>query len=86
MFAMLCTVVLSLACGWVLGGREREYRRTLGVGTALRNPGMAALLATSSFANTSVPAAVLVYLLIQFVVVSLVGVFFKRTLEQSESG
>jgi len=79
MLAMACIVLLSLVTGWVLGGRERAYRRTLSVGTALRNVGLAALLATSVFGRGEVAAAVLTYLIIQIILASLLGVFYSRT-------
>lgn len=75
--AMLTLVILSLLTGWVLGGPERSHRRTLGVGTALRNPGLAALIATSSFGGSIAEAAVMTYLLVQFVVVMVFGMTYK---------
>jgi bile acid:Na+ symporter, BASS family len=79
MLASACIVLLSLLTGWVLGGRERAYRRTLSVGTALRNVGLAALLATSVFGRGEVAAAVLVYLIIQMILATLLGVFYTRS-------
>jgi bile acid:Na+ symporter, BASS family len=80
MLAAFCLVVLSLIIGGVLGGREREERRVLAFGTALRNIGLCALIATTGFAETPlVIATVLSYFVIQFVTTSLVGVYFKRT-------
>jgi bile acid:Na+ symporter, BASS family len=81
MFAMLCLVVLSLVTGWILGGRRREFRRTLAIGTALRNIGLALVIATTAFRGTQTSAAVMTYLVIQFAVVTLIGVFFARTAE-----
>ena len=77
--AMLAVVVLSLATGWLLGGPGREYRRTLSIATGLRNIGLAAVVATVSFPGTQVAAAVVTYLVVQFVVCALVGVYFART-------
>jgi bile acid:Na+ symporter, BASS family len=74
--AMLTLVILSLLTGWILGGPERDHRRTLGVGTALRNPGLAALMATTNFGNVT-EAAVMTYLLVQFLVVMVFGVTYK---------
>jgi bile acid:Na+ symporter, BASS family len=84
MLAMLCLVVLSMLTGLALGGPARETRRVLGTATTLRNIGLAALIATSNFSESSlVPAAVLTYLLIQFIVVMLVGIYFTRTVERA---
>jgi BASS family bile acid:Na+ symporter len=77
LLAMLLTVVLSLAIGWILGGRERSYRRTLAIGTALRNPGVAMLIATARFPGTSVASGVAAYFLIQIIVTMLAGNVFK---------
>jgi bile acid:Na+ symporter, BASS family len=82
MWAMLCLVLLSLAIGWALGGPAREDRRVLGIGTALRNIGLAAVIASTSF-GPKVLAAVLTYLLVQMVVTSLFGVYFTRTAKEA---
>ncbi|MGA8533464.1 MAG: hypothetical protein WB615_05095 [Candidatus Tumulicola sp.] len=79
MWAMLCLVLLSLGIGWLLGGPAREDRRVLGIGTALRNIGLGVLIATTSFREPDIAAAVLTYFLIQFAVTTLFGVYFART-------
>jgi BASS family bile acid:Na+ symporter len=65
--------VISLASGWVLGGPNREERFTLAIGTALRNPGLAMVIATARFPEATVAASVSTYFLIQFVGVVLFG-------------
>lgn len=80
MFASACIVLCSLFTGWLLGGRERAYRRTLSVGTGLRNIGLAALLATNVFGKGQVAAAVLTYFIIQIVLATLLGVFYTRSM------
>ena len=79
MLAMLTLVLLSLGIGWLLGGPHREDRRVLAIGTALRNIGLCATLATASFASSDVAASVVTYLIIQAVIVSALGVYFTRT-------
>ncbi len=79
LLAMACIVLLSLLTGWILGRRERAYRRTLSIGTGLRNIGLAALLATSAFGRGDVAAAVLTYFIIQMILATLLGVFYTRT-------
>ena len=79
MWAMLCIVAISLVVGWLLGGPVREDRRVLAIGTALRNIGLGALVATSNFQSDQVAAAVIVYFLIQFIVTTIVGVYFTKT-------
>lgn len=79
MLAAVCVVLASMITGWVLGGRERAYRRTLSVGTGLRNIGLAALLATNVFGRGEVAAMVLTYFIIQLVLATLLGVFYTRS-------
>lgn len=84
MWTMLCIVVFSVAAGWLLGGPEIAERRTLGIGTALRNIGLCSLVATVSFeSEPRVAAAVLAYLLIQVVVTTALGVYYTRTAEKT---
>ncbi len=78
LLAMLLTVIISLAIGWILGGAKPEYRRTLAIGTALRNPGLAMIIATARFPGTNVAAAVAAYFVVQAIVTSVAGIFFKR--------
>src|SRR5262249_23070022 len=83
MWAMLCIVALSLVTGWVLGGPDEHERRTLSIGTALRNIGLCALVATVRFSATSrVASAVIVYFLLQFISTTIVGIFFTRAAKQ----
>jgi bile acid:Na+ symporter, BASS family len=79
LLADLCVVVLSVVAGWLLGGPEAEFRRTLAIGTALRNIGLCALLATTFFPGTLVIQAVMAYLFVQIIVAAIVGSYFKRT-------
>jgi bile acid:Na+ symporter, BASS family len=83
MFAELCLVLLSFGIGWLLGAPRREDRRVLAIGTALRNIGLGALIATSSFSQPEVAAAVMTYFVIQFVVTSIAGVYFTRTADEA---
>lgn len=65
--------VLSLAIGWVFGGRDPEERFTFAIGTALRNPAIAALIATTSYPGTAVAAGVTTYFLVQFLGATIFG-------------
>jgi BASS family bile acid:Na+ symporter len=78
MWAALCVILLSLLTGWLLGGPEPEYRRTLAIGTTLRNIGLAAVIASTSFTSEAVGASVITYLLIQMIIAVLAGTLFKR--------
>jgi bile acid:Na+ symporter, BASS family len=83
MLAMLCLVLLSIAVGWAFGGPARENRRVLAIGSALRNIGLCALIATTNFREVQVISTVMCYFIIQFVVVTLVGIYFARTAERA---
>jgi bile acid:Na+ symporter, BASS family len=84
MIASLCIVVVSVVTGWLLGGPEVPERRTLSIGTALRNIGLCSLVATVSFSGEPrVAAAVLAYLLIQFVVTVALGTYYTRTAKKA---
>jgi BASS family bile acid:Na+ symporter len=85
LFAIFLIVLLSMGVGWLLGGPAIEDRRVLGIGTSLRNVGLCALIATSSLQNERVTAAVLSYLLIQMIVSSLFGAWFKRRTAAAEA-
>lgn len=77
LLAMLTLTLLSLAAGWAAGGRRASYRHTLAIGTTLRNPASAAVIATT-FKSPTVEAGVVTYLVVQFVVANIAGEFFKR--------
>lgn len=79
MLAILVLVLLSIGTGWILGGPEVEYRRTLSIATALRNIGTCAVIATGNFPHTLVGPTVLTYFLIQFVVSLVLRIYFSRT-------
>jgi predicted Na+-dependent transporter len=83
MWAMLCITILSMVTGWLLGGPLPENRRVLGIGTTLRNIGLASVIATTNFPGTVVIAAVMAYLLFQFLIVTIVGIYFTRKTEQA---
>lgn len=79
MIAMIIISVVAVIVGWLVGGPEVEYRRTLGIATALRNIGTCAVIATASFPDTAVGGTVLTYLLIQVVVTTIFRLYFHRS-------
>jgi bile acid:Na+ symporter, BASS family len=83
MLAMLCLVLSSLAIGWAFGAPARENRRVLAIGSTLRNIGLCALIATTNFREVQVIASVMCYFIVQFTVVTLVGIYFARTAERA---
>jgi BASS family bile acid:Na+ symporter len=78
-------VLLSMLLGWLGGGGDRGDRITLSIGTGLRNPGLGALIATSTFAGTIVVPTVLAYLLLQIILNVPVGIYFKRELRANSA-
>jgi BASS family bile acid:Na+ symporter len=58
---MLALLLATLAIGWLLGSREIENRKTMMLTTALRNVGVALVIANGKFAGTPALTAVLAY-------------------------
>jgi len=58
LLAMFLSFELSLALGYILGGKKRAGRRVVALGTSNRNIALALLLAIESFAGTGVVPAV----------------------------
>jgi len=79
LWAILSLVILSLGVGWILGGPAREDRRILAIGTALRNIGLGAVIATVDFRAPQVAATVIMYFVIQFVETTILGVYYTKT-------
>lgn len=79
--AAFLVVVFSLGTGWVLGGPQTQYRHTLAIATALRNIGLASLVATLNFPGTTVAAAVMTYFIVQILAGFLAGKYFARGLK-----
>ncbi len=86
MLAMLVLVLLSIGVGWLLGGPEAQYRRTLSIATALRNIGTCAVVATAAFPKTLVAPTVLTYFIIQFLISMIFRVYFHRSAAAGGSG
>jgi len=61
LIGMLLLLMVSLAAGWILGGRGVEGRKTLALTTSLRNVGVGLVIATDAFGGTPAVTAVLAY-------------------------
>ena len=79
----LLLIVLSTLTGWLLGGADIKYRRTLAIGTTLRNVGLALLITSANFPDRRVAAMVMSYFIIQVIVAAAAGKMFSRA---GESG
>ncbi|HEY5427028.1 MAG TPA: hypothetical protein VIJ77_10790 [Candidatus Tumulicola sp.] len=70
----------SIIIGWLFGGRDRQYRRTLSIATLMRNIGLCALIGTGpAFLHTLVVPTIVAYFIITFVLSIPLRVYFKRT-------
>jgi len=58
---MLVLLAASLVIGWLLGGPDRDGRKTMALTTSLRNAGVGLVIATGSFAGTPAASAVVAY-------------------------
>jgi predicted Na+-dependent transporter len=85
MWATLVLVLLSIGTGWILGGPQVQYRRTLSIATGLRNIGTCAVVATATFPDTLVAPTVLTYFLIQFLISIVLRIFFHRAATQASA-
>jgi bile acid:Na+ symporter, BASS family len=58
---MLALLVATLTIGWMVGGPDRESRRTMALTTSLRNAGVGLVIVMGSFAGTPAASAALAY-------------------------
>lgn len=75
---MLALVMISAAAGWLLGGTGGERRTSMAVTTAVRNVGVAMVIATGSFAGTAAVPAATAFALFQTIAVALLAVAWGR--------
>lgn len=76
---MLLLVLASLAIGWIAAGGTRRQRATTGLVTAMRNPGLALLLASSHApAMKELRLGILTYVLVTLVVLAGVSAAERR--------
>ena len=62
----------------MLGGPADYDRATLAVASSVRHPGIAMLIANTTFADKRVTAAVLLYLLVSMIMGALYQAWFKH--------
>jgi len=75
---MFALVVIAWPIGWFLGGKDVSTRKTVALGTSLRNIGLCLLVATQNFPESGVAAAVGSYLLIQAVANTIFAKYLGR--------
>jgi bile acid:Na+ symporter, BASS family len=72
-------VVAAVAAGHWIGGPDESDRTALGIVSAMRHPGIGMAIATTNFPdNKLVPAAILFYVLIAFIVTTIYGKIRSR--------
>ena len=76
---MALLTAITLFGGHMLGGPAAVDRATLAVASSVRHPGIAILIANTTFGDKRVTAAVLLYLIVGLVVGTLYKQWFKRT-------
>jgi bile acid:Na+ symporter, BASS family len=86
LMSMLLLVVLAWPIGWVLGGADASIRKTLAIGTSLRNVGLCLLIATREFSDSGVGAVVFAYFLIQAIVNFVYAMYLGRGPEREPVG
>lgn len=80
LFIIAVIGLFSILLGWLLGGPNDQYRRTLAIATLMRNVGLCALIGTQDiFKGTLVLPTIFAYLIITFVLSLPLRVYFKRT-------
>jgi BASS family bile acid:Na+ symporter len=66
--AMAIVTLICLGAGHLLGGPELRDRATLAVASSVRHPGIAMSIASASFADPRISAAVLLFMLVGLIV------------------
>jgi BASS family bile acid:Na+ symporter len=77
--------LFALGIGWLCGGPDREFRRTLSIATLLRNVGLCTLIGSESFAQTLVLPAVIAYFVVTFALSIPIRLFYQKTLPATAS-
>jgi len=71
--------LFSMAAGWLLGGPDSRYRRTLSIATLMRNIGLCVTIGSGQeFADTLVVPAILVYTLVTLALSLPLRTLYKR--------
>ncbi|HEX3358544.1 MAG TPA: bile acid:sodium symporter [Tepidisphaeraceae bacterium] len=75
---MLMLVAAALLAGWLLSPPGASNRRTLAVTTAVRNVGVALVIASGSFAGTDAVTATTAYGLFQTIAIALIALVWGK--------
>jgi BASS family bile acid:Na+ symporter len=84
LLTMIALVLVGLGAGHLLGGPVEGERTVLGLACATRHPAIALTIATANFPNEKfVPAAIVLYLLVSFIVSTPYVLWNKRHADRS---
>jgi BASS family bile acid:Na+ symporter len=84
LLTMIALVLVGLGAGHLLGGPVEGERTVLGLACATRHPAIALTIAMANFPNERlVPAAIILYLLVSFIVSTPYVMWNKRHADQS---
>jgi bile acid:Na+ symporter, BASS family len=72
--------VFAAGIGWLCGGPDREYRRTLSIATLLRNIGLCTLIGNDSFADTLVLPTIIAYFVVTFALSIPIRLYYQKNL------
>jgi BASS family bile acid:Na+ symporter len=75
---MLALLAASILAGWIFGGPGRTNRDTLAITTAVRNVGVALVIAGGSFPGTPAVTATTAYALFQTIAMALLVLTYRR--------
>ncbi|MBV8639307.1 MAG: hypothetical protein JO322_14605 [Candidatus Eremiobacteraeota bacterium] len=82
---IIAIVLIDGSCivaGWFLGGPQSDDRRILALATTLRNIGLVASIATTSFREPEIVAAALTYFVVQVAASVAMTVLFTRSAQR----
>jgi BASS family bile acid:Na+ symporter len=82
---MLALLLGSVFVGWACGGADGGDRRAMALTTAVRNKGVAMVIATSAFAGTPAVSAAMIYGLASFLGALLLAVGWARLKSKPQS-
>lgn len=80
LLTMVLVVGLSMLFGYFLGGNSEGTRRSLAMGSSIRNAGMALLFATGSFGSmvSDILTVLITYIIIQTTMTAVAGLLLRR--------
>ncbi len=84
LFGMLFLAAATLVIGWLFGGRDVGTRRAMAASTAVRNVGVALVIATGSFAGTQAVTSALAYAIFQTILLALLVMAWGKAVPVQE--